>query len=181
MQTDISNVLNFWFDELEPSQHWVKDAHLDQDIQHRFGELHQQALRGELSSWRDTAEGRLAEIIVLDQFSRNIYRDEPQSFAADQMAIELCHEAIRISADIELSVEQRQFLYMPLMHSENLDDHHLAVKLFDQPGMEKNLDFELRHMRIIERFGRYPHRNEMLGRDSTPEEKEFLTTPGSSF
>lgn len=181
MDKNIENVLHFWFEELEPRQHWVKDATLDENIAARFGALHDQAKNGELEAWRSTSEGRLAEILLLDQFSRNIYRDEPESFACDALARRLSMEAIQSGADKLLSVDQRAFLYMPLMHSEEKEDHQLALKVFDQPGLENSLDFERRHWRIIERFGRYPHRNELLGRDSTPEEHNFLTEPGSRF
>ncbi len=181
MVNEIDNVLNFWFEELDARQHWVKDAYLDEDIAKRFGEVHAKAGRGELAQWRETARGRLAEIIVLDQFSRNIYRDEAACFANDEFAISLCLEAIEAQADGELSVAQKAFLYMPLMHSEELEHHELALKVFAQAGLENNFEFEKKHLRIIERFGRYPHRNEILGRESTAEEHSFLTTPGSSF
>ena len=181
MDKNIINVLHFWFEELEPRQHWIKDATLDKSIAARFGALHDQAKAGELKAWRETPQGRLAEILILDQFSRNIYRDEPESFASDALARTLSIEAIQCGADKELSVEERAFVYMPLMHSEVLEDHQMAVQVFDQPGLENSLDFERRHLRIIERFGRYPHRNEILGRDSTPEERDFLTQPGARF
>lgn len=181
MDKNIENVLHFWFEEIEPRQHWIKDAALDEQIAARFGALHDQAKSGLLAHWRETPEGRLAEIIILDQFSRNIYRDEPESFASDDLARSLSIEAVQSGADKALSVERRVFLYMPLMHSEALEDHKVALEVFDQPGLENNLDFERRHLKIIERFGRYPHRNEILGRDSTPEERAFLTQPGSRF
>jgi len=181
MDQNAENVLHFWFEELEPSQHWIKDAMLDEDITRRFGALHTQAHAGELATWRNSPEGRLAEIIVLDQFSRNIYRDEPQSFASDPLARQLALEAIQQGDDKALSVDKRAFVYMPLMHSESVDDHKIALEVFDQPGLENSLDFEKRHFKIIERFGRYPHRNELLGRQSTAEETEFLTQPYSSF
>ena len=181
MDKNIENVLHFWFEELEPRQHWIKDAALDKSIAARFGSLHEQAKTGGLESWRSTPQGRLAEIIILDQFSRNIYRDEPESFECDALARSLSIQAIKCGADKELRVEERAFIYMPLMHSEELDDHKVALRVFDQPGLENSLDFERRHQRIIERFGRYPHRNEVLGRDSTPEEREFLTQPGARF
>lgn len=181
MDKNAENVLHFWFEELEPSQHWIKDALLDEDIGLRFSALHKQANAGELAHWRSSPEGRLAEIIVLDQFSRNIFRDEPQSFASDPLARELCREAIQQGDDKKLAIAKRAFVYMPLMHSEDLADHKIALEVFDQPGLENSLDFEKRHVRIIEQFGRYPHRNELLGRESTAEETEFLTQPYSSF
>jgi len=174
-------ILNFWFDELDPKQHWVKDSELDRQIAERFGDYHHAATLGELWSWRSSAEGRLAEIIVLDQFSRNIYRDDPRSFAYDGMALLLAQEAVAQGLDQKLDTAMRAFLYLPYMHSESLLIHEQAVLLFKQQGMENNLDFEYRHKKIIERFGRYPHRNTILERDSTPEELAFLEEPGSSF
>ncbi len=146
----------------------------------RFGALHYAAQRCELYSWRESAKGRLAEIIVLDQFSRNIYRNHPNAFAYDSLALALAQTAIAANADHELDINQRAFFYMPYMHSESLI-HEVGVALFSQPGMEANLQFELRHKEIINRFGHYPHRNAILGRSSTPEEIDFLKTAGSSF
>ena len=176
-----SDILSFWFDELTPQQWWAKDPVLDQQMRERFLEVHTAATRGELHGWRVSGEGRLAEIIVLDQFSRNMFRDTPQAFASDVLAVVLAQEAVRGGNDRELSPERRAFLYMPFMHSESTVIHELAVELFDQPGLEHNLKFEHAHQSIIGRFGRYPHRNEILGRESTTEEIEFLKGPGSSF
>lgn len=177
----MQQVIDFWFKEIDPSQWWVKDSVFDNTIEQRFKKVHQQAAAGELYIWRETAHGRLAEIIVLDQFSRNMYRDTPKAFAFDAMALILSQEAVNIGADKELTPTERAFLYMPFMHSESLAIHQRAIALFDQPQMEHNLDFEIRHKDIIERFGRYPHRNEIVGRQSTPQEVAFLTEPGSSF
>ncbi|MBS0556932.1 MAG: DUF924 domain-containing protein [Proteobacteria bacterium] len=174
------DVLRFWFEDTAPQQWWRRDPAFDQAIRTRFGELHAAACRVELGSWRVTAAGRLAEIIVLDQFSRNLYRDDARAFASDPLALALAQEAIRIGADLEIAPERRAFVYMPCMHSESRLIHAAAVGLFREraPG---NLDFELRHKAIIDRFGRYPHRNAALGRASTPEEIAFLSQPGSSF
>lgn len=174
-------VLEFWFGELRPAQWWQKDPALDGLIRSRFGDLHERAVRGELMNWRANALGRLAEIIVLDQFSRNIWRDTPRAFASDGMALVLAQEAVAEGADQQLPVKWRAFLYMPFMHSESLRMHEQAMKLFSAPGLEDNLRFEQRHRDIIERFGRYPHRNAILGRPSTAEEAAFLRTKGSSF
>jgi uncharacterized protein (DUF924 family) len=174
-------VLQFWFEEISQTQWWKKDAQFDELIASRFSEVHGQASRGELYRWRDTAEGRLAEIIVLDQFSRNIYRNSPLSFATDSLALVLSQEAISSGADKEVVSDMRSFFYMPFMHSESAVIHSEAVSLYEAYGNEANLKFELRHKAIIDRFGRYPHRNEILGRDSTAEEIEFLSHPGSSF
>ncbi len=118
---------------------------------------------------------------MLDQFSRNIHRDDAQAFSCDVVALVLAQEAVRVGADQELASKQKAFLYMPYMHSESLPVHEEAVKLFSQPGLEFNLDFEKKHKVIIERFRRYPHRNALLGRESTAEELAFLQEPGSSF
>ena len=175
-------VLVFWFKELEEKQWFIKDKALDRHIAERFADFHAAATAGELFNWRKTAHGRLAEIIVLDQFSRNMYRDQPKSFASDPMALVLAQEAVSLRLDRKLVTPQEQaFLYMPYMHSESEIIHEVAVDLFSQPGLEHNYEFELKHKKIIDRFGRYPHRNEILGRPSTPEEVAFLKEPGSSF
>ncbi|MFL0797423.1 MAG: DUF924 domain-containing protein [Cellvibrionaceae bacterium] len=178
---DMTGIIQFWFQDIAPAQWWQKSDEFDREIEHRFGELHMQATRGELFAWRQTAKGRLAEIIVLDQFSRNIFRDKPQAFAFDGMALVLSQEAVALGMDAQLSLIERSFLYMPYMHSESLSVHDEAIKLFDVPGLENNYQFEIKHREIIEKFGRYPHRNVILGRDSTVEEIEFLKQPGSSF
>lgn len=174
-------ILNFWFDEASPAQWWQKDAAFDRMVAERFGEVHTQAARGELFDWRSTAAGRLAEVIVLDQFSRNMFRDSAAAFACDGMALVLAQEAIAAGAEETLRPVERSFLYMPFMHSESLRIHEVAVQLFERNGIPDNLDFELRHKAIIERFGRYPHRNALLGRESTPDEVDFLKQPGSRF
>lgn len=174
-----SQILHFWFTELTPQQHFTKDAALDDFIRTRFGPTLETAARCELFTWRATPEGRLAEILVLDQFSRNVYRDTPRAFAQDVLA--LAQELVASGQDRSLPTAQRAFVYMPYMHSESVVIHEQAMELFAQPGMENNLDFERRHKAIIDRFGRYPHRNAVLGRTSTPEELAFLSEPGSSF
>lgn len=154
---------------------------MDQHIIERFSGVLAKAAACECYEWRTTAHGRLAEIIVLDQFSRNIYREDAKAFANDTLALALAQEAVSSGDDQPLSAVERSFLYMPYMHSESAAIHRIAMQLFDQPGLENNLDFEKRHKAIIDRFGRYPHRNAVLGRTSTPEEVEFLKQPGSSF
>ena len=175
------DVLDFWFNEIESKKWFQKDLDFDKSIHARFGTLHQQAIQGELFSWRDTAQGALAEIIVLDQFSRNLYRDQAESFAADPMALALAQTAIDRGFDKALSSVERSFLYMPFMHSESAVIHEEAVNLFRDLGIVNNLDFELKHKKIVDRFGRYPHRNIILGRESSPEELAFLEEPNSSF
>lgn len=174
------DIINFWFSEISPKQWWNGGDEFDALVKHRFLSTLEQAAEGKLASWRDTAKGRLAEIIVLDQFSRNIYRHSPAAFAQDKMALQLSQEAVAVGALATLNKDQRAFLLMPYMHSESAAVHKEAVLLFKTQA-PNNLDFELRHKAIIDRFGRYPHRNQILGRDSSAEEIEFLQQPGSSF
>ena len=176
-----ADVLKFWFEELEPKQWWVKDEELDRLIVDRFSRLHGQATRCELYPWREKVQGRLAEIIILDQFSRNMFRGSQLSFAFDSLALALAQEAVSIGADRQLTQIERNFLYMPYMHSESLVIHDVALQLFNSNGIEGSYEYEVRHRDIIEKFGRYPHRNAVLGRESTPEEIEFLKQPGSGF
>lgn len=174
-------VIDFWFRDTDATRWFTKDLEFDRLIEGRFQRLHTAAARGELWEWRNEPEGRLAEIIVLDQFSRNLYRDTPRAFAQDAMALVLAQEAISAGTDRGFDPPRKAFLYMPFMHSESPLIHEHAVALFSAPGLEHNLDYELRHRAIIQRFGRYPHRNAVLGRTSTAEELALLTEPGSSF
>ena len=174
-------IIEFWFHEIDAESWWKKDSAFDSLVQTRFGKQLQMAVAGELFSWRDNALGSLAEVIVLDQFSRNIYRNQPEAFANDPLALALAQTAISKGFDLELPEAQRSFLYMPFMHSESKCIHIEAVKLFEALGNDRKLEFEHKHKAIIDRFGRYPHRNEILGRSSTPEEIEFLMQPNSSF
>ncbi|WP_223789192.1 DUF924 family protein [Marinicella meishanensis] len=179
----MSAVLSFWFAEIDAKQWWVKDPEFDRLIELRFADLYQRAIRNELYQWRATPPGRLAEIIVLDQFPRNMFRGQAAAFAHDDLAVSLTQAAIDTGADQALLTQPARlaFMYMPLMHSESALIHTQAVAMFSQPGLESNLDFELKHQAIIDRFGRYPHRNAILGRQSTQEELAFLQLPGSSF
>ncbi|WP_412470141.1 DUF924 family protein [Oceanospirillum sp. RT-1-3] len=174
-------VLDFWFDELTEEQKWMKDARIDREIEERFGRLHTKAAKGELFEWREEHLGRLAEIIILDQFSRNIYRGDARSFASDDMALVLAQEAILQKADEGFTTRKKHFLYMPYMHSESLTIQKEGLRLFEKLDNDMALQYMHQHMAIIERFGRYPHRNGVLGRESTPEEIEFLKMPNSSF
>lgn len=173
-------VLRFWFEEIQPAQWWKVDAGFDALVRERFGDLLRRAALGELADWRWGAEGRLAEVIVLDQFSRNIHRGTPQAFAQDPLALCLAQQAVALGLDQTLDPPHCSFLLMPFMHSESALVHAQAETLFER-GAPDNLDFERRHRAIVERFGRYPHRNAILGRASTPEELEFLQQPGSHF
>ncbi|MGB0468081.1 MAG: DUF924 family protein [Pontibacterium sp.] len=174
-------VLDFWFKDIDPSNWWIKSERFDAQIVKQFSDIHTKANRCELYRWRATAEGRLAEIIVLDQFSRNMFRDHALSFASDALALALAQDAILIRADRALNEIERSFLYMPFMHSESPEIHEVALKLYQDNGLKNNIEFEIKHKAIIDRFGRYPHRNKVLGRLSTEEELKFLEQPGSSF
>ena len=175
------DILLFWFEELTKKQWFEKSDTVDSMIRERFLSTYEMSVSGELHSWRSEPHGYLAEIIVLDQFSRNIFRDSPQAFLYDPLALCLSQHAVHMGYDKKIDISQRGFLYMPYMHSESITIHEEAVRLFQQPGLESNYKFELAHKKIIDQFGRYPHRNSILGRDSTPEEVQFLTTPNSSF
>mgnify|MGYP003653173977 CR=1 FL=1 len=169
--TTSDDVLDFWFKESKPAQWFKKDPAFDQVIQQRFGDLHAKAARGELYEWRKSIEGRLAEVIVLDQFSRNIYRDLPQAFTSDALALVLAQEAVAQGLDNNLPLTERKFLCI----------YEEALRLFALPGLEDNLNYEHLHRDIIVKYGRYPHRNAILGRESTAEEIVFLQQPGSGF
>lgn len=168
------DVLNFWFRETDSELWFKQDDQLDKEIRQRFGESFKQAKACELVGWRDTIHGRLAEIIILDQFSRNMFRGKPDAFSQDSLALALAQEALRFGSIDKLNTEERAFLYMPFMHSESLLIHEKAMALFQEDGMEEYLKYEKKHREIIKRFGRYPYRNDVLGRESTEEEREFL-------
>lgn len=174
-------IIDFWFKEIEPKYWWKKDSNFDRLIADRFLEVHKAATKCELYVWRNNPLGRLAEVIVLDQFSRNIFRGTSLSFAYDPLALALAQEAVTAKANQSLNPDQKAFLYMPFMHSESPAIHERAMVLFREPGLESNLDFEIAHKAIIDRFGRFPHRNEILGRQSTDDEISFLKEAGSSF
>lgn len=176
-----AEIISFWFQEIESKMWFQKNDQFDALLAEKFLPLVKKASACELWAWRSTAHGRLAEILILDQFSRNIFRGQPASFAQDTLALALAQEAVALGKDHELTTTEKSFLYMPFMHSESLLIHTEAARLFAKPGLEGGLDFELRHKAIIERFGRYPHRNAILGRESTSAESEFLKEAGSSF
>lgn len=171
---DYQSVLNFWFEELSPSQWFEKDARLDETIRTKFSSLLEMASKGELAHWRYNAFGRLAEILVLDQFSRNIFRHTPHAFKNDPMALTLAQELVAFGLDEDLPLPMRAFAYMPYMHSESATIHQEALRLFSGEGMEENFNFEVEHKKIIDQFGRYPHRNSILSRASTPQELDFI-------
>ncbi len=193
-------VLAYWFGDskkmqevsLDRSKLWFTGGpSVDKEISECFGYLVQKAMYHKLDAWKQTPQGRLALILLVDQFSRNIYRGRPESFAADLFAQELALEGMILKEDLGLSPLERVFFYLPLEHAENLELQELSVKAFqkllDSVSMSEHslfesfLDYALRHHVIIEKFGRFPHRNSILGRESTLEELEFLKGPRSSF
>lgn len=176
-----AQVLAFWFDESSPKQWFARDDAFDAAIRARFAPLHAAAARGELWRWRADAPGRLAEIIVLDQFSRNLHRGSGLAFAQDTVALVLAQELVAQGLDQHLPAVQRAFAYLPYMHSESLAVQQESLRLYVALAAPENLRFARAHAEIIERFGRYPHRNAALGRASTPEEQAFLQQPGSAF
>lgn len=192
MQISPADVLAFWFgEENEPgygefrSQWFQKDGAFDSEVTDRFGDLYERAAAGGLDSWREEAEGCLALVIVLDQFPRNMFRGDARTHATDGRALDAAKHAIERALDRELPAFQRMFLYMPFMHAEGVEDQRRSVELFEglaaEPGGPDVVEYAVGHREIVERFGRFPHRNAILGRETTPEEAEFLTQPGSSF
>jgi len=181
MQITPNDIIRFWFDELSENDWWQGSEALDTLCRTRFSAVLDAASAGELWHWRKHMDGRLAEIIVLDQFSRMIHRDTSRAFAQDAMALTLSQEAVRIGGFDGWPFQRRLFLIMPYMHSESRVVHAEAVRLFEAQGLAHHLDFELQHKAIIDRFGRYPHRNATVGRDSSAEEIAFLEEPNSSF
>jgi uncharacterized protein (DUF924 family) len=190
--SEADEVLAFWFGrEDEPGygefrDAWFrKDEGFDQEVRERFGPLYERAAAGELDGWRDDARSCLALVICLDQFPRNMFRGDGRTHATDAKAVETARYAVERALDRELPPFQRMFVYMPFMHSENLEDQRRSVELFgrlaEKPGAPDVTSYAVGHMEIVERFGRFPHRNEILGRETTPEEAEFLAGPDSSF
>ena len=174
-------VLRFWFQTLTPDQHFDKDPALDRLIRERFGALLDRLARGEAELWAGTPFTLLAAVIVLDQFSRNIHRGTPAAFAQDALAQGLVAKARLRGWDIALPPARRAFLYMPLMHAENPGLQALSVRLFTSLGDERQIAFARDHCRVIERFGRFPSRNAILGRCSTEEEEAYLSRPDAGW
>lgn len=172
-------ILDFWFSH--PTKWFDKDANFDALIKQQFLKEVEAALSGKHDDWQDNPESILALVILLDQFTRNIFRSTKDAFCGDEKAVFFCKKAIEKGYDQKLSLIQRKFLYMPLMHSEDLATQELSLKMFLSLDDEQTHHYAILHYDIIKKFGRFPHRNEWLGRISTFEEKEFLKQPGSQF
>ena len=193
LDPDAHAVLDFWFDKNNEAYWFERNDRFDKKIQDKFGDIWHAAKQGECVTWRiaessldgnssiTALAGRLAEIIVLDQFSRNLCRGQASAFAQDGMALALAQEAIQQPYFDTLPMQWRRFIIIPFMHSESAMIHKRYLPLFEQLDDANTLDFEHRHKQIIDQFGRYPHRNEVLNRDSTEDEKNFLKQPNSSF
>ncbi len=169
-------ILDFWFSDEVRKLWFGATAEFDALLRERYLSLWQQASRGELNHWMQTPEGCLALVIILDQFPLNMFRGEAQSFASEAQSRDVAQTAIQHNFDRVLADDQRAFLYMPYMHSEALADQKRALELFDQPGLEGNLRFARHHHDIVEKFGRFPHRNKALGRESSAGEIEYLNS-----
>ena len=174
-------VLAFWFDELTPEQHFAKDDALDATIRKRFCALHDLLMASGAAGWRDAPDCLLAAVIVLDQFSRNIHRGTGQAYAADRIALALTLEAIGKGWDADMPPDRATFLYMPLMHAENVEAQRLWHQKFTALGRAENLRFAMEHAVVIEQYGRFPSRNAALGRQSTPAELEYLKRPDAGW
>lgn len=170
-------VLKFWFHN-KGMKDWFfnKKPGFDALVRRKFLKTYQAVVRGETADWRKTPRGRLAEIIVLDQFSRNMFRGTPEMYRYDSLALALAQEAVRTGADKKLSKKERMFIYLPYEHSESKKVQKESLRLFKQIWGKDLLKYAIDHKRIVDRFGRFPHRNKILGRKSTPSEKKFLLT-----
>lgn len=192
MDARVDEILEFWFGApnlpdygKERSFWFTKNLEFDRQLRDRFLPIYTQAAGGELDNWQDLPQSCLALLLLLDQFPRNMFRGTPQSFATDTKALAVANNAVAKGFDRDLLPVQRWFIYLPFEHSENLADQQRCVELFatltGDPDSTKTIDYALRHKAVIERFGRFPHRNKILGRETTPQEAEFLKQPGSSF
>jgi uncharacterized protein (DUF924 family) len=187
-----AEVLKFWFGAVDSPQYghardeWFKQsAAFDEEVRARFGGLHDAAAAHRLDDWKATPDGSLALLLVLDQFSRNLFRDSPRAFACDGDALSLAEEALEVGFDRLLVPVQRMFMYMPFQHSEAIERQRRSLELFEtlrnDPQTARSYDYAVRHFDVIAKFGRFPHRNSILGRTSTPQELEYLRQPGAGF
>jgi uncharacterized protein (DUF924 family) len=183
MKDSQKDVLDFWFVETSPSQWFHKNAVFDGIIRDRFMPVYDMARAGLCDSWMRDADGCLALCITLDQFPRNMFRNSLRAYESDGKALSVARHAIKKGFDQVLNLQKKRFIYLPFEHSEDLNDQILSVELFAAIKNEDPLgyDYALRHFKVIEQFGRFPHRNSVLARANTPQEEEYLATPGAGF
>jgi len=175
----IENILHFWFEEAAEEKWYIKDPAFDADIKARFESVYEEAGADQHKDWAETPVGALALVILLDQFPRNMFRDTPKAFATDGKALTIARLAISRGYDKEIDIHRSRFFYLPFMHSEKLEDQKECVRLFTEvKDQVSNLPWAIAHLDVITRFGRFPHRNNILGRESTPEEKQYLAEGG---
>lgn len=180
--SEARRVYDFWFREHGPGDWFAGHAAFDGKVREHFSALHKQASAGELSAaWRETPREALCEIIILDQFSRQIYRNTPHAFAYDLAALILSQNAIAHNFDRDMSGVEKQFLYMPFMHSESIEIQEQSIELYEDPDLKHAYDYAVAHYKVIAEFGRFPHRNKILGRSSDPAEEAYLSRPGAGF
>jgi len=176
-------IIDFWFNQTQPKQWFQVSKEFDQGILEKFEEPYNMAVSGSFSEWKNSADGILAYCILLDQMPRNMFRGTPKAFATDGLALIASKYAISKGLDQVLSVQKRRFVYLPFEHSENMSDQRRSVELFEKMKDEAPLgyDYAVRHRDVIDKYGRFPHRNKILGRINTPEEEEYLADPNAGF
>ncbi len=177
------DIIKFWFEETQPQQWFQVNEDFDASIVESFTEPYDMAASGQFMDWKNSADGTLAYCILLDQMPRNMFRGTPKAFATDDKALVASKYAISKGLDKVLSTQRRRFVYLPFEHSEKINDQHRSVELFETMKDEDPLgyDYAVRHLKVIEKYGRFPHRNKILGRDNSPEEEEYLAQPDAGF
>ncbi len=177
------DILYFWFEQTQPPQWFQVNPAFDTEIQERYGDVYDKASRGIFDDWKNDSDGCLALVLLLDQFPRNMFRGTAKAFASDGKALVISKYALSKGFDQVLSPMKRRFLYLPFEHSENLNDQRKCVDLFEKMKKDDPLgyDYAMRHLKVIEKYGRFPHRNKILSRMSTPDEEEYLAQAGAGF
>jgi uncharacterized protein (DUF924 family) len=177
------DILDFWFVETQPQQWFQINEDFDKKVRERFETVYEDAVGGQFLDWQKDADGALALCILLDQMPRNMFRGTPKAFATDNKALVVAKYAVSKGLDTVLSPHKRRFVYLPFEHSENINDQRRSVELFEKMKDDDPLgyDYALRHLKVIEQYGRFPHRNKILGRDNTPEEEDYLARPDAGF
>lgn len=179
---ELRQVLEFWFAPANRPRWFKKDPAFDDEIRRRFEDVHERAAAGRLAAWQSTPQGSMALVLCLDQFPRNIYRGTPRAFASDAKARAVADWAVDRGFDLEFKPDERFFFYLPFEHSESLDDQHRCVELVRTRCTDPELlRYAIAHRDVIERYGRFPHRNAILGRRNTPEEEDYLKQPNAGF